>query len=133
MVDTAQLRVAANSSELKVSVQLPDLGKVEVRAVTSHDGTTAHLTAAHQDALQVLRADRSGLEQVLKARDVLLGSMESSAQGHSDGQQRQQNSQSTAHFSGGTPSAAPAFPTSAAAEAGANAPLPDHSSISLRA
>ncbi len=99
VVDSGQLRVTANNSELKISVQLPELGKVEVRAVTAHDVTTAHLTAFRHDALPVLAAERTGLEQALKSRDVILGSLNahaqnSQAQGQSPGQQRQQASPS---------------------------------------
>jgi hypothetical protein len=133
MVDFGQLRTGENNSELKVSVQLPELGKIEVRAVTSHDVTTAHLTASHHDALQVLSADRSGLEEALKSRDVILGSLDSHTQRHSGGQQRQENAPSSAPSSGGTsPTAARA--TSLAIEDAARAAfLPDYSSISVRA
>jgi hypothetical protein len=72
--------VRGNSSELKISVQLPELGKVEVRAVTSHDVTTAHLTTFRHDTLQVLAADRGALEQALKLRNVTLASLESRGQ-----------------------------------------------------
>jgi flagellar hook-length control protein FliK len=132
MVDSGQLRISGNSSELKVSVQLPELGKVEVRAVTSHDVTTAHLTAAHRDALQVLSADRTGLEQALKSRDVILGTLDSHTQRHAAGQQHQQNSQSSAQSSGGA-SSATAVTSSAMEEAGSVGFLPDYSSISVRA
>jgi hypothetical protein len=133
MVDSGQLRVSANNSELKVSVQLPDLGKIEVRAVTSHDVTTAHLTTFHRDALQVLSADRTGLEQALKSRDVILGTLDSHSQRHSAGQQRQQNAQSWAQSSGGTSSSAAVATTSASEGAGSVGILPDYSSISVRA
>jgi hypothetical protein len=133
MVDSGQLRVSANNSELKVSVQLPDLGKIEVRAVTSHDVTTAHLTTFHRDALQVLSADRTGLEQALKSRDVILGTLDSHSQRQSAGQQRQQNAQSWAQSSGGTSSSAAAATTSASEGAGSAGILPDYSSISVRA
>ncbi len=93
MVDSGQLRMTPNSSELKISVQLPELGKVEVRAVTARDVTTAHLTTFRHDALPVLAADRTGLEQMLKSRDVVLGSFDSHTQGQSAGQQRQQSFQ----------------------------------------
>jgi hypothetical protein len=131
MVDSGQLRVNPNSSELKISIQLPELGKIEVRAVTTHDVTTAHMTATRADALQLLATDRTGLEQALKARDVVLGSMNSHTQGQSDGQQRQQNSQSPAQSSGGisTLAAAPSSST----EAVSTSYLPDHASISVRA
>ena len=94
-LESGQLRVTPSSSELKISVQLPELGKVEVRAVTSHDVTTAHLTAFRHDALPALAAERTGLEQALKSRDVILGSFDSP--GHSAGQQRQQSSHPSAH------------------------------------
>ena len=133
VVDSGQLRVSGNNSELKISVQLPDLGKVEVRAVSSHDVTTAHLTTFHRDALQVLSADRSGLEQALKSRDVILGTLDSHSHRHSAGQQRQQNSQSWAQSPGGTSSTTAVATTSASGEAGSAGILPDYSSISVRA
>jgi hypothetical protein len=134
-VDSGQLRVTANNSELKISVQLPELGKVEVRAITAHDVTTAHLTAYRHDALPALAAERTGLEQALKARDVILGSLDSHAQdshppGQSAGQQRQQNSPSSAQFPSGTPSVAAATISATAEAAGI---LPAYSSISIRA
>jgi hypothetical protein len=132
MVDSGRLQVSANHSELKISVQVPELGKVEVRAVTSHDVTTAHVTASGHDAYQILAAGRMGLEQVLKTRDVVLSSFGSNAQGQSAGQQRQQNFQSSAQSSGGTSSIAAAEPISVV-EAGNNGFLPDYSSISVRA
>jgi flagellar hook-length control protein FliK len=136
VVDSAQLQVRGNNSELKISVQLPELGKVEVRAVTAHDVTTAHLTASHQDALQMLAADRTTLEQALKSRDVILGSLDSHARdshGHAGGEQRQQSSQSSAQSSGGAPSTAATATTSGLAETGTAGLLPDYSSISVRA
>lgn len=132
VVDSGQLRVSGNNSELKISVQVPDLGKIEVRAVTSHDVTTAHLTTFHRDALQVLSADRSGLEQALKSRDVMLGTLDSHGQRHSAGQQRQQDSQSLAQSPGGTSSSAAVATTSASEGAGSAGILPDYSSISVR-
>ncbi len=130
MVDSGQLRVTPNSSELKISVQLPELGKVEVRAVTAHDVTTAHLTAFRHDALPALAAGRNGLEQALKSRDVVLGSFDSHPQGHSGGQQRQQSFKTSAPSSGAA--SIPAT-TSATAEASSSGLLPDYSSISVRA
>ncbi len=130
MVDSGQLRVTPNSSELKISVQLPELGKVEVRAVTAHDVTTAHLTAFRHDALPALAAGRNGLEQALKSRDVVLGSFDSHPQGHSGGQQRQQSFQTFAASPGAA--SIPAI-TSATAEASSSGLLPDYSSISVRA
>jgi len=138
MVDSGQLQVTPNHSELKISVQVPELGKVEVRAVTAHDVTTAHLTAFRHDALQVLAADRTGLEQALKSRDVILGSFNSStqgnsnAQGHSGGQQRQPNSQSSYQSSGGASSLAAAAANSITSEASTTGFLPEYSSISVR-
>jgi flagellar hook-length control protein FliK len=133
MVDSGQLRVSENNSELKVSVQLPELGKIEVRAVTSHDVTTAHLTASHGDALRVLSADRTGLEQALKSRDVILGSLDSQTQRHSGGQQRQENAPSSAPSSAGTSSTVARAATSATEETARVGFLPDYSSISVRA
>jgi hypothetical protein len=136
-LDSGQLRVTANNSELKISVQLPELGKVEVRAVTAHDVTTAHLTAFRHDALPVFAAERTGLEQALKSRDVILGSLNAHAQnsqgqGQSAGQQRQQGSAS-AHSSDGTASPVSAATISATTEASNAGFLPDYSSISVRA
>lgn len=121
-----------NSSELKISVQLPELGKVEVRAVTARDVTTAHLTTFRHDALPVLAAGRTGLEQMLKSRDVVLGSFDSHTQGQSAGQQRQQSFQPFAPSSGGATSTAATATASATAEASASNPLPDYASISVR-
>jgi hypothetical protein len=135
MVDSGQFQTRGNNSELKISVQLPELGKVEVRAVTSRDVTTAHLTTNHPDALQVLAADRTTLEQALKSRDVILGTLDSHAQnshGQSGGEQRQQSSQSSAQPSGGTPSTDTIATASALADTAAGL-LPDYSSISVRA
>jgi len=137
LVDSGQLRVTANNSELKISVQLPELGKVEVRAVTAHDVTTAHLTAFRHDALPVFAAERTGLEQALKSRDVILGSLDAHAQnsqpqGQSAGQQRQQGSAS-AQSSDGTASIVTPATLSATTEAGNAGFLPDYSSISVRA
>jgi hypothetical protein len=137
MVDSAQLQVRGNNSELKISVQLPELGKVEVRAVTAHDVTTAHLTASHADALQFLSAGRATLEQALKSRDVILGSLDSRANdSHGHGQpgadRRQHSPQSSSHSSAGAPSTASVATASVPADAGASGLLPDYSSISVR-
>lgn len=129
-MDSGQLRVTPNSSELKISVQLPELGKVEVRAVTAHDVTTAHLTAFRHDALPTLAADRTVLEEALKSRDVVLGSFASNAQGQAAGDQRQHGSPSM------PPTSATATSTSApatAAEADTASLLPDYASISVHA
>lgn len=133
MVDSGQLRVTDNHSELKISVQLPDLGKVEIRAVTSHDVTTAHLTASSHEALQVFAADRTGLEQALKTQDVILGVLNSDTQGQSAGQQRQQEAQQHAQFSNCTSPIATSAGASATIEASTPEFLPDYSSISVRA
>jgi hypothetical protein len=132
MVDSGQLRLTPNNSELKISVQLPDLGKVEVRAITTHDVTTAHLTAFRNDALPALSADRAVLEQALKSHDVILGSFQSHTQGQSAGQQ-QQNPQSSAPSSDRTSSIATAGTTAATTGASTVGFLPDYSSISIRA
>jgi hypothetical protein len=135
--DSGQLRVTAAGGELKISVQLPELGKIEVRAVTAHDVTTAHLTAFRHDTLPVLAAERTGLEQALKSRDVILGSLDSHAQNshaqdQSTGEQRPQTSPS-ARPSNGTSSNATIATASATTEAGNAGFLPDYSSISVRA
>jgi hypothetical protein len=126
--------MASNSSELKVSVQLPELGKVEVRAVTTHDVTTAHLTAFRHDALPVLTADRTALEQTLKSHDVILGSLDARAQGQSASQQRQQNLPSDAKSAAATP---PVRNNGAGAlvavEESVSDSLPDYLSLSVRA
>ena len=93
MVDSGQLQVNGSASELKISVQLPELGKVEVRAVTAQDVTTAHLTASHPDALQVLSAGRDTLEQALNSRDVILGSLDSRGQNAQHQNAQHQHSQ----------------------------------------
>ena len=152
MVNSGQLHATANGSELKISVQLPELGNVEVRAVTAHDVTTAHLTASHPDALQLLSNGRATLEQALNSRDVLLGSLDSrgqnsqhqhsqnqhsqhqqsQAQGQPGGEQRQPSPSPSAQTSGGAASAAAATSTSVPAESGIANPLPVYSSISVR-
>jgi hypothetical protein len=131
MVDSGQLRVHENSSELKISVQLPELGKIEVRAVSAREVTTAHLTTSQHDALQVLTADRTTLEQALKSRDVILGSLSSHSQSDTGGGQ---------HQPGSSPPAPPSRDTPPAAAAAINPEesyttgfLPDYSSISVRA
>jgi hypothetical protein len=129
MADSSHLRVTQSNSELKISVQLPELGKVEVRAITAHDVTTAHLTAFRQDALPALAAERTGLEEALKSRDVILGSFDS--HGQSSGQQRQPSSYFSAQPPGGTSSLAAAATTSVTAEASTSGFLPDYSSISV--
>jgi hypothetical protein len=85
MVSTGELQLKSNSTELKVSVQLPELGKVEVRAVTAHDVTTAHVTTTRHEALQTLSSERGTLEQALRSKDVTLASW-SSQSGTSHGQ-----------------------------------------------
>lgn len=132
-MDSGQLRVTQNNSELKISVQLPELGKVEVRAVTAHDVTTAHLTAFRHDALPVLAADRTGLEQALKSRDVVLGSFASHTQGQSAGQQRQQSPPSSTPSSAGDTSSPATAITVSTVEASTAGLLPDYSSISVHA
>lgn len=136
MVESGQLQVKGNATELKISVQLPELGKVDVRAVTVHDITTAHLTASHPDALQFLAAGRATLEQALNSRDVVLGTLDSRGQNsqHQNSQnQGQQNSPSSTQSSGGEPSAAATATISVPAESGTAGSLPDYSSISVRA
>lgn len=89
----ARLRVGATSSELKVSVQLPEIGRVEVRAVSIGHGqeehVTAHVTAQRIEGVQVLASERNGLEQSLSAQDVLLGSLGSHSQSQSHAQQQE--------------------------------------------
>jgi flagellar hook-length control protein FliK len=143
MVESVQLQTKGNATELKISVQLPELGKVDVRAVTVHDVTTAHLTASHPDALQYLAAGRATLEQALNSRDVVLGTLDSRGQnsqhqhsqnhGQPGADQRQQNSPSSAQSSVGEPSAAATATISVPAESGTAGSLPDYSSISVRA
>lgn len=128
-IDTAQLRMQDNQSELKVSVQLPELGKVEVRAVSTHDATTAHVTVFRHDAIPMLAAERSGLEQALRSHNVILGSVGSHAQGHASPQQRQHSSHTPAQ-SGTAPENATVATTVEASYSGF---LPDHASISVRA
>jgi len=131
MVDSGQLRINQSSSELKISVQVPELGKIEVRAVTTHDITTAHVTASRPDALQLLATDRTGLEQALRSRDVILGSLNSHPQQQSTGQQREQNSHPSTQFRSSTSSTATA--PSCSTEPVPPSYLPYHASISVRA
>jgi flagellar hook-length control protein FliK len=134
MVDSGQLRVHQNSSELKISVQVPELGKVEVRAVSVHDVTTAHLTTSQHDALQVLGAERATLEQALKSHGVILGSLDTHGQGQSGEGQRQpaHSSQSQTPSFRGT-SSAMATAASTSEEAVPIGVLQDYSSINVHA
>jgi hypothetical protein len=128
---SGQLRVTPNNSELRISVQLPELGKVEVRAVTAHDVTTAHLTAFRHEALPILAAERTVLEDALKSRDVVLASFTSNSQGHSAADHRQQSSPTfTPSSSVGTSPPIPAISPTAEATLGS---LPDYASISVHA
>lgn len=86
VVQSGHLRVNSASSELKVSVQLPALGRVEVRAVSNPQGTTAHVTAARHEVVQALASERGNLEQALRARDVQLGSLGAQTQERSASQ-----------------------------------------------
>jgi hypothetical protein len=130
-IDSGQLRVTPNNSELKISVQLPELGKVEVRAVTAHDVTTAHLTAFRHEALPMLAAERTVLEDALKSRDVVLASFASNSQGHSAADQRQQSSPSFTPSSSVEPS--PSIPAISATAEATLGSLPDYASISVHA
>ena len=127
----AHLRVGTNASELKVSVQLPELGRVEVRAVSTGHGqeehVTAHVTAQRLEGAQALVAERNGLEQSLRTRDVMLGSLGSFSQHQSQAQQ--QNPQPAAQSW-----------TSSAADNGSSSepatlplPVPEDASISVLA
>lgn len=130
-LDTAQLRVHGNVSELKVSVQLPEIGKVEVRAISTHDSTTAHVTAFRHDVLPGLAAGRAVLEEALKSHDAILGSLESQTRGQANGQQEQRSSNAPARsHNSAIPETAPDTFT---AEADYSSYLPDHTSISVRA
>lgn len=138
MLDSAQLRVGENSSQLKISVQLPELGKVEVRAVSAHDVTTAYLTTFRHDALPALAEGRAGLEQALRSHDVVLGSLTS----HAPNSQTQGQSGGDPHQQGQHPPAAPYARTSEMAETSIAASstessttslLPDYASISVLA
>lgn len=134
MLDSAQLHVGENSSQLKISVQLPELGKIEVRAVSAHDVTTAHLTAFRPEALPVLAESRAALEQALKSHDIVLGSLDShashsQAQGQAGGNPQQQSQHSPAASSVSTSAMADeSVATSSKADL-----LPDYSSISVLA
>lgn len=127
-VETAQLRVTPHSSELRVSVQLAELGKVEVRAVSSRDVTTAHLTASGHEALQSLAAGRSGLEDTLRTHDVLLGSMEARSQS----EEQRHPSQPFAQPQNSSSPAAPAETPPRPEEDDESRPLPANASISIR-
>jgi flagellar hook-length control protein FliK len=97
-LDTAHLRTTAGSTELKVSVQLPDLGRVEVRAVTNASGTEAHLTTEHHAAAAALNSGRDGLEAALRTHDVTLGSLTTQSQaqgGHEHNQPESQRASGT--------------------------------------
>jgi len=129
--DTAQLKTLGNVSELKISVQLPELGKVEVRAVSTHEATTAHITALRHDILPVLASERTGLEAALKSHDVMLGSIGSQTQGHANGQQGQQRFNASAHALDAVAGEDSTDVISAETEPAGF--LPDHVSISIRA
>jgi flagellar hook-length control protein FliK len=128
--DAAQLRTHGNVSELKISVQLPELGKVEVRAVSTHETTTAHITALRHDVLPALASERAGLEETLKSHDVMLGSIGSQTQGQTNGQQGQQRFNTPAQAQD---AAAPEASTEVIPAETVPAGLPDHVSISIRA
>jgi hypothetical protein len=129
--DGAQLKTQGNVSELKISVQLPELGKVEVRAVSTHETTTAHITALRHDTLPVLASERAGLEETLKSHDVMLGSIGSQTQGQANGQQGQQRFNTPAQAQdAGAPVASIEVIQTETVPAGF---LPDHVSISIRA
>lgn len=128
-METAQLSTQGNLSELKISVQLPALGKVEVRAVSTHETTTAHVTAFRHDVVPVLAAERAGLEDVLRSHNVILGSLGSQAQ--ANGQQRQQNSHTPVQPQGNAAREVEA--AAIAAETLYPGFLPEHASISVRA
>ncbi|PSH03036.1 MAG: hypothetical protein CXZ00_14140 [Acidobacteria bacterium] len=132
MVDSGHLTVHNNSTELKISVQLPELGKVEVRAIATHDTTTAHLTASTHNALQVLNSDRIGLEQTLRARDVTLGSLDTQTQGQSAGHQHQQNFQSQTPFAMDSTPVTAATTIPVALDASSSGDSTDHSGINVR-
>ena len=132
MVDSGHLTVNRNSAELKISVQLPELGRVEVRAIAMHDTTTAHLTASTHSALQVLNSDRTGLEQTLRARDVILGSLDTQTQGQSAGHQRQQSFQSQTPFALDSTPVTTATTVPVALDASSIGNSTDHSGINVR-
>jgi hypothetical protein len=89
-------RTAAGSGELKVSVHLSELGKVEIRAVATREATTTHVTASTREAVQALATERGELELALKSRDAILGSLDAQSGGHPAPQQHQQNFRSQA-------------------------------------
>ncbi len=91
-LEAAQLHTTASGTELKVSVQVPELGRVEVRAVSSANGTLAHVTTQHHDAITALSEGREGLEAALRTHDVALGSLTSQAQSQGGQQQGQAES-----------------------------------------
>jgi flagellar hook-length control protein FliK len=160
-VSSARLQMGEDGGQLKVSVQLPGLGKVEVRAVNSSAGTTtAHLTTSSQDALPVLESGRAGLEQALRSRDVVLGSMETQGQRsfqqnsssqqsfqqhsfsqhsfnqgsqNSQGQGGQQGRQDNPYFQTSVTSGVSATAEAVATEAGGRSTLTGYTRISVRA
>ncbi len=128
-LDSAHLRTTAGSVELKVSVQLPELGRVEVRAVTSASGTEAHLTTEHHAAAAALSSGRDGLEAALRTHDVTLGSLttQSEAQGgHGHSQPEAQRASATNNKARDTDGRQT---NSEAVSEGI--PLPEYSSISV--
>ena len=127
-VQTGQLRVGTSSSELKVSVQLPVIGRVDVRAVSTQQVTTAHVTAFRHDAVQALGAERGSLEQALRARDVVLGSLGSQTQGQGQNSPQQEDRRKTVHFQNNSDETQTAVPTTKTIIS-----TPDHAGISLLA
>jgi hypothetical protein len=130
-IESAQLRVQGGVSELKVGVQLPDLGRVEIRAVTNQETTTAHITAQRQDALPVLASGRSALEEALRSHDVTLTSLNAQAQGQSNQRQSQETLYIPSRVSGLATSQAET--NTLPQESTVLESLPRHTSISLRA
>jgi len=128
-LDTAHLRTTAGGAELKVSVQLPDLGRVEVRAVTSANGTQAHLTTEHHATAVALSSGRDGLEAALRTHDVTLGSLttQSEAQG---GHERNQPEPQRASGANNNERDTDGLQTTSASES-ETIPLPEYSSISV--
>lgn len=120
---------------MKVSVQHPELGRIEVRAVASHEGTTAHVTASRADALQALASERGGLEQALKSSDVVLGSLNANAHGNSPqhSSQGREQGQASAQTHGTEPQAPAAAEIIPGAVMEADNFVPAYSSISVRA
>jgi hypothetical protein len=131
-VATAQLRTSASGAELRVSVHLSELGKVEVRAVSAHNVTTAHLTASGHGALQALDSERGGLEQALKSRNVLLGSLEAETRGDSSSQHQQQRPAPPRSAGSDASTTTEKRATDAEAAIEGVAPLTAHSGISIR-